>query len=97
MKVSPRDFLDICRDQVETVNTNIRHFLKDKTHTMNFRLEEAQQCWPELWEWIGAEGSYSDSLAEWSVQHNATEPFLKRKARTIEQRLTRAWWALFPR
>jgi len=28
-------------DYIDTVNSNIKHFLKDKTHTMNFRLEQA--------------------------------------------------------
>lgn len=97
LRVSSAPYIEACRDQVETVNTNIRHFLNNKTHKMEFWLENAQEDWPIFWEWIGAQGNYDASLAEWAVRHNPTEPFLKRKTRAVEQRLTRAWRALFPR
>lgn len=97
MKNSPKPFSDICRDQVETVNTNIQHFLKDKSHTMEFRLEHAQDHWPKFWSWIGAEGNYQASLAEWNVRHNATKPLINRKAEHVAQRVMRAWRALFPK
>lgn len=96
MKKSTKPFLDVCHDQVDTVNSNIRHFLKDKSKTMEFQLEKAQYKWPEFWSWIGAEGDYEASLSEWTVKHNATKPLVKRRFEHFAQRLVRAWWALFP-
>jgi hypothetical protein len=62
--------LDICRDYIETVTANIEHFLADKPHRMEFRLESAERDWRTFWDWIGAEGDLVASLAEWSVAHN---------------------------
>ena len=63
--------LEICRDYIETVTANIEHFLADKPHRMEFRLESAERDWPAFWEWIGAEGDYAASLDEWSIAHNS--------------------------
>lgn len=59
-------------DYYDTVNENIRLFLKDKTHAMDFRLEEAREHWPRFWDWIGAEGDAEAALKEWAVSHNAS-------------------------
>lgn len=64
----------VCRDYVETVTTNIKAFLADKPHRMLFRVENAAADWAAFWEWIGAEGDYKASAAEWAVLHNATVP-----------------------
>lgn len=64
--------IDFCRDYCETVNTNIRLFLKDKPLTMDFRMEQASQHWPEFWQKAGMIGDYPASLAEWAVTHNAS-------------------------
>lgn len=97
MKNIPLSFEEVCRDQVETVNSNIQHFLKDKTHVMEFQLENAHEDWPRFWNWIGAEGNYEASLKEWEVRHNATDPLILRSLRRLGQRLIRAWRALLPK
>lgn len=67
-----RDPLAVCLDYVDTTNANIRAFLRDKTRTMNFRMEDHATAFPEFWEWIGAEGDFGKAQAEWCTSHNAS-------------------------
>lgn len=81
LRVSP---LDVCRHYCVTVNSNIELFLKDKTRSMEFRLESAKGDFREFWDRIGAEGNLSKSLNEWDRKHNAsskTAPLPLRAAR----------------
>jgi hypothetical protein len=78
LRMTDASRLDACRDQVATINANIRLFLKDK-EWMPFRLEHAREDWPRFWEWIGAEGDYAAALAEWATRHNATRRALARR------------------
>ncbi len=66
--------LDIALDYLTTAETNIAHFLKDKTHTMSFRLEHAQRDFPVFWDWIDAQGRLDAALLEWQSRHNASMP-----------------------
>lgn len=66
------DKLQFCLDYCETVNSNISHFLRDKTKKMTFTLENAQCHWSQFCEWVGAQGNLDAAAAEWSVRHNAT-------------------------
>lgn len=63
---------ELAEDYLETVNTNIALFLKDKTHRMNFSLENARRDFTRFWEWIGAEGDLPRALAEWQTRYNAS-------------------------
>ena len=63
--------LDICRDYIDTVTSNIDHFLTDKPHRMEFQLESAERDWRTFWDWIGPEGDFEASRREWSVAHNS--------------------------
>ena len=67
-----KDPLDVCRDYCDTVNTNITHFLRDKSHTMTFQLESAKEDFARFWKWIGAEGDLDGGMAEWDRKHNAS-------------------------
>lgn len=62
--------MDIANDYIETIETNIRMFLKNKTHTMQFRLENAKQDFSQFWQRIGAEGDYDKALKEWDTIYN---------------------------
>lgn len=62
----------IARDYLDTVNSNIRLFLKDKTRKMDFSLENAQMDFMEFWQRIGAEGDLSAALKEWTIAYNAS-------------------------
>lgn len=67
----PEGRLAYCIDYCETVDSNIRLFLKDKSNKIDFRLENARNDWLRFWAWVGAEGDLDGSLKEWLVQHNA--------------------------
>jgi len=57
-------------DYINTVNSNIRHFLNNKTQSMGFRLEQAKQDFREFWELIQAEGDIESALNEWDIPYN---------------------------
>lgn len=62
-----------CLDYVDTVNSNISYFLRDKSNVMAMTLENAKADFARFWDWIGAEGDKSAALAEWDVKHNKSE------------------------
>jgi hypothetical protein len=63
---------DLALDYLDTVETNIALFLRDKTRQMAFRLENAQADFQTFWQQIGAEGDLGRALAEWDTRHNAS-------------------------
>jgi len=69
---SAQSHLQLALDYIDTVNANIRLFLQDKHHTLQFRLETARQDFATFWGRIGAEGEYANALAEWDIQYNAS-------------------------
>jgi len=62
----------IAADYIETVESNIRLFLKDKKNTMTFSLETADKDFNEFWNRISAEGDLQAALKEWHVNYNAS-------------------------
>ena len=64
--------MDIALDYIETIETNIQLFLKDKTNTMPFHLENAKHDFKLFWERIGAEGDFQKALKEWDTIYNAS-------------------------
>lgn len=62
--------LDVALDCIETVESNIRLFLKNKRRTLNFQLENAKQDFKEFWDYIGAEGDYGNAVKEWEISYN---------------------------
>ncbi|MEN8180710.1 MAG: hypothetical protein ABFS39_19105 [Pseudomonadota bacterium] len=63
---------DIAFDYLDTVDSNIALFLKDKANRMDFRLETAETDFTRFWQKIGAEGNLEKALAEWQTRYNAT-------------------------
>jgi len=63
--------LEVALDYCDTVEQNIRLFLRDKENRMDFPLEQARERFPEFWRRIGAEGDLSVALGEFDVRHNA--------------------------
>ena len=66
------DNLAIAMDYVDTVTENIRSFLANKSHKLNFRLENAKVDFPNFIEMVGAKGNLDLALAEFDIKHNAT-------------------------
>ncbi|MDA1044265.1 MAG: hypothetical protein O3C57_03470 [Verrucomicrobia bacterium] len=70
MLMSKARSIEVCFDFVDTINANIRVFLRDKPHHMTFMLEDAKTHFQHFWNAIGAEGDLDAALAEWDVLYN---------------------------
>lgn len=66
------DINNIAVDYIDSVTANIKHFLKDKPHKMNFRLETANEDFKIFWKKINAEGDLKQALKEWDIIYNAS-------------------------
>lgn len=64
--------LELAHDYIKTVESNIRFFLRDKTNTLEFDLENAKEEFERFWNHLGSEGSLKRALAEWDVRYNAS-------------------------
>lgn len=62
--------IEVCEDYYDTVNANIRHFLKSKRLTMILHLEKIQEQFPIFIAAIKAEGDLKAALGEWQTRHN---------------------------
>jgi len=63
---------EVAADYIETVDTNIALFLKDKTRKMEFNLENADEDFRIFWQKISAEGDLQSALSEWKINYNAS-------------------------
>lgn len=63
---------EIAIDYINTVECNIRLFLKDKTRKMNFHLDSAKDDFKIFWQNINAEGDLDAALREWDKNYNAS-------------------------
>lgn len=66
--------LDIARHYWDTVNANIRFFLRDKPSKMTMHLERIKPDFEIFWHQIGATGNLAKALATWDTRHNASPP-----------------------
>ena len=82
-------------DYVATVTANIRLFLKDKSHVMDFAVERAEQDFRRFWNWIGAEGNLAAGESEWSVRHD-TETRRTRPKQRLHDSAVKVRRMLFP-
>lgn len=73
MGLQDADPYELALDYISTVDTNIRAFLKDKPHKMDFELEKGKRNFQMLWEEIRGEGNLEAGLAEFDIRHNASE------------------------
>jgi len=63
---------EIAIDYLETIESNIRLFLKDKTSKMNISLETIKTDFPEFWKNINAKGDLDKALKELEINYNAS-------------------------
>ncbi len=73
LRAPKTDIRAIADDMVDTITSNIQHFLHGKSRVMTLHLEEIEQGFPAFWHWIGASGDLGAAMAEWRVRHNASE------------------------
>lgn len=86
--------LDACRFYVQTNDENIRHFLKDKQHSFDFELENANEDFPRFADWLGAECP-AEGLEVWASRSNLNrESILKQRLGGFGARLIRTVRAL---
>ena len=64
--------IDIANDYIETVDNNIRLFLKDKSNKMDISIETIKSDFTDFWNKIGAEGDLDKALDEWQTNYNAS-------------------------
>jgi hypothetical protein len=64
------DRVALARDLVETLDSNILHFLRDKSESMTIDIETATASFPTFWQRIGAEGDLEAALAELGSRHH---------------------------
>ena len=77
---------DVCRDYVETVHSNIDHFLRDKPNQLTVDLENLAEGFDRLWREIGAEGDLDQAKAILQQTHNQSEgiaQMINRKVRSV--------------
>ena len=67
--------LDVCRDYVKTVNTNIEVFLENKTKKMDVHLENFEKDFNKFWSFIGAKGNKQEALKELNKKHNTSKKY----------------------
>jgi hypothetical protein len=63
---------DIARDYIETVDCNIKLFLKGKTNQMDVSLERITSDFPIFWKRINAVGDLGSAIREWNKNYNAS-------------------------
>ena len=64
------DSLEIVMDMIETIETNIELFLRDKERVMTVDIEDWKSWFPRFWEAIGAEGQLEEAMAEFAAGWN---------------------------
>lgn len=67
---SPKDPLAMCRDYVDSVNSNIQAFMKGKSKTCSVRMEKISEDFPQFWSLSKAEGDLDRAMAEWATAYN---------------------------
>ena len=64
--------LEIAEDYIETIESNIKLFLRDKSKKIDISLETVSEDFTKFWNEIGAEGNLKLALEEWDVNYNAS-------------------------
>jgi hypothetical protein len=73
-KLSTKERYQIGLQYWDTVNDNIKAFLRDKPHQMTMWLHDIKGPYGKFWESIEAEGDLDAALTEWDIRYNATKP-----------------------
>ncbi len=63
---------DIAADYVHTVTENINTFLRNKSQTMIFNLENSQSDFQQFLQLINAKGDLQSAINEWNTIYNAS-------------------------
>lgn len=69
-KIKPSNRILYSVDYCETIDSNIRHFLKDKDKKCTIALENLETDFLKFWELIGAKGDKQKALQALNQKHN---------------------------
>lgn len=69
--------LQVAQMYYDTINANIRSFLKYKNQTLTVHLETIKEDFKRFWETIGAEGDLEAALREFDEQYNRSGTEIK--------------------
>jgi len=94
-KLSKEMRLQACYDYIDTVNTNIEHFIADKSNTMTISLERIEEDFSEFWKRINAEGNLELAIDEFSKNYNASNSKYRLNYRFKINRFLREFLSVF--
>jgi hypothetical protein len=66
------DPMEISLDYCNTVNENIKLFLRDKSKVMTIHLESIVDGFARFWDFVSAEGDLALALKELDIKYNAS-------------------------
>ena len=72
-RLSKEEKIQICGDYYDTVNANIRQFLRYKSKTLTLRIENMDTDFKEFWDFIGAEGELNKAIAAFKEPANTSQ------------------------
>jgi len=71
-KINPSERIKYSLDYCETIDANIKHFLKDKDKKCTIALESLEEDFLKFWDLIGAQGDQKKALLALNERHNAS-------------------------
>ena len=74
---NPDEAWQVAYDLCQTVDQNIRHFLKDKPNKMEVHLENIVEDFENFWVWIEAEGDLEQAKRSLNTRKNTSEEYLQ--------------------
>jgi hypothetical protein len=63
--------LDVCRFYVQTVNTSIREFIRNRP-VLSVSIENIREDFDEFLRVIGGDGDLTAAREEWEIRHNSS-------------------------
>jgi len=64
--------LQVCYDYIDTVDTNIIHFLSDKSNVLTIELENVKKDFPSFWKRVAAQGNLEEAMEEFEKKYNSS-------------------------
>ena len=71
-KIKPSERIEYSVDYCETIDANIKHFLKDKDKKCTIALESLEHDFLKFWNLIGAKGDQLKALDALNQRHNSS-------------------------
>ena len=79
--------IDIIYDYIDTVESNIQHFLKNKSNKMHIEIEKVKKEFPIFWKKINAKGELEEAIKTFNSPKNKSKFSLFKKVIQIKQNI----------